>query len=163
MTLFDYFALAVIALSLLIGVARGMVSEILALLAWVAAFLAARQWAQLVGEWLLAELSDPLWRPLAGFVIVFVAVLVGFALLRWLTSLLLKAVGLRPLDRLLGAVFGLLRGMALLLVLVMLAGLTPLPQQTWWRQALFAPPLETAVVAAKPWLPAELAKRIHYR
>lgn len=163
MTLFDYCVLAVIALSLLLGIARGVVSEILALAAWVVAFLAARLWAQPVGERLLAELSDPVWRPLAGFVAVFVAVLVSFALLRRLIALLLKATGLRPLDRMLGALFGILRGAAILLVLVVLAGLTPLPQQPWWRQAMFAAPLETEVLMVKPWLPPELAKRIHYR
>jgi membrane protein required for colicin V production len=63
----------------------------------------------------------------------------------------------------LGALFGLARGVLLLLALVMLAGLTPLPRQSWWRQALFAPPLETAVVALKPWLPAALAQRLQYR
>lgn len=163
MTPFDYFVLAVMAVSLLVGVARGVVSEILALLAWVAAFVAARMWAAPAGSLLLAEVSDPLWRTLAGFVAVFVAVLILFALLRWAMSLLLKAAGLRPLDRVLGALFGVARGVLVLLVLVLLAGLTPLPQQPWWRQAIFAPPLETGVLAVRPWLPAELAKRIQYR
>ena len=163
MTPFDYVVLAVMAISLLVGVTRGVVSEILALVAWVAAFIAARMWAVSAGNLLLAELPDPLWRQLAGFVAVFVAVLVAFALLRWVASLLLKAVGLRPLDRLLGAVFGFARGVLVLLVLVLLAGLTPLPQQSWWRQATLAPPLETMVLAARPWLPPELAKRIQYR
>lgn len=151
------------AISLLVGIARGVVNEILALLAWVAAFIAARMWAVPAGNLLLTELPDPLWRQLAGFVAVFVAVLILFALVRWVTSLLLKAVGLRPLDRVLGALFGAARGVLVLLVLVLLAGLTPLPQQQWWRQAMFAPPLETAVLAVKPWLPPELAKRIQYR
>jgi membrane protein required for colicin V production len=162
-TFFDYFVLAVMAISLLVGVTRGVVSEILALVAWVAAFIAARLWAVPLGNLLLADLPDPLWRQLAGFVAVFAAVLIGFALLRWVTTLLLKAVGLRPLDRVLGALFGVVRGMLVLLILVMLAGLTPLPQQQWWRQATFAPPLETGVLAVKPWLPPELAKRIQYR
>lgn len=163
MTLFDYFVLAVMAVSLLVGVTRGVVSEILALVAWVAAFIAARLWAVPAGNLLLADLPDPMWRQLAGFVGVFVAVLMGFALLRWLTTLLLKAAGLRPLDRMLGALFGVARGVLVMLALVMLAGLTPLPQQQWWRQAMFAPPLETGVLAVKPWLPPELAKRIQYR
>jgi membrane protein required for colicin V production len=120
-------------------------------------------WAVPAGNLVLAELSDPLWRQLAGFVAVFIAVLILFALVRWVTSLLLKAVGLRPLDRVLGAMFGAVRGVLVLLVLVLLAGLTPLPQQQWWRQATFAPPLETGVLAAKPWLPPELAKQIQYR
>jgi len=163
LTLFDYFVIAVMVISLLVGIARGVVSEILALIAWVAAFIAARMWAIPAGNLLLAELPDPLWRQLAGFVGVFVAVLIGFALLRWMTTLLLKAVGLRPLDRVLGSLFGVVRGMLALLILVLLAGLTPLPQQQWWRQAMFAPPLETGVLAAKPWLPPELAKQIQYR
>lgn len=163
MTFFDYFVLAVMAISLLVGVTRGVVSEILALVAWVAAFIAARIWAVPLGNLLLADLPDPLWRQLAGFVGVFAAVLIGFALLRWVTTLLLKAVGLRPLDRMVGALFGVVRGMLVLLILVLLAGLTPLPQQQWWRQATFAPPLETGVLAVKPWLPPELAKRIQYR
>lgn len=163
MTPFDYVVLGVMAISLLLGVTRGVISEILALVAWLAAFIAARMWAVPVGDLMLAEMSDPLWRQLAGFVVVFVAVLILFALLRWLVTLLLKATGLRPLDRILGALFGVARGVLVVLVLVMLAGLTPLPQQQWWRQAMFAPPLETGVLAVKPWLPPELAKRIQYR
>lgn len=163
MTPFDYVVLAVMALSLLVGVTRGVVSEILALLAWVAAFIAARMWAVPAGNLLLAEWSDPLWRQLSGFVAVFVAVLILFALARGVMTLLLKAAGLRPLDRVLGALFGVARGVLVVLVLVLLAGLTPLPQQQWWRQATFAPPLETAVLAARSWLPPELAKRIQYR
>ncbi len=163
MAWFDYIALGVVALSLLVGGWRGVVSEILALLAWIAAFLLARIWAVQAGELFAAWLAEPLWLQVAGFVAVFVAVLFLFALARWLLSLLLKAVGLRPLDRFLGALFGLARGVLVVWVAVLLAGLTALPQQPGWRQALLAPPLETAVLAAVPWLPPELAKRIRYR
>lgn len=140
-----------------------MVSEILALLAWVAAFLAARAWAVPVGEVVAAGLAEPVWRQAAGFAAIVIAVLILFALGRWLMSLFLKAVGLAPLDRLLGALFGIARGILIVWGLVLLAGLTAMPQQAWWRQALLAPPLETAVLAAKPWLPPDLAKRIRYR
>jgi len=84
-------------------------------------------------------------------------------LFRLAVSKLLRAVGLGPLDRFLGAVFGVARGVLLLLLCVLVAGLTPLPQQALWRQAWLAPPLETAVLAARPWLPPEVAKRIRYR
>jgi membrane protein required for colicin V production len=63
----------------------------------------------------------------------------------------------------LGASFGVLRGMLVVVLAVMLAGMTSLPAAAWWREAVLAPPLETAVIAAKPWLPQELAKRIKYR
>ena len=160
---FDYVVLAVVALSLMIGVWRGVVSEILALVAWVAAFFAARTWAEPAGRLLVSGTVEPLWRLIAGFVAVFVAVLILFALVRWIASQLLKAVGLGSLDRVLGALFGVARGVLVVFVGVLLAGLTALPQQQWWRQARLAPPLETAVLAAKPWLPPDLAKQIRYR
>jgi len=162
-TPFDYAVIALVTLSLLFGLWRGVISEILALLAWVAAFIAARTWAVPAGELVAAGMSEPVWRQVAGFITVFVVVMVLFVLGRWLLSLLLKAVGLRPLDRVLGALFGIARGVLVVFVAVLLGGLTPLPQESWWRQATLAPPLETAVLAAKPWLPPELAKHIRYR
>lgn len=167
MTVIDFVVIGVVLLSLAVGAWRGMVSEILALVAWVVAFLAARTWATPAGGWLATGLADPLAEPLtqqvAGFVAIFVAVLILFALARWVVSLLLRAVGLAPLDRVLGSLFGVARGVLVVWVGVLLAGLTALPQQQWWRQAVLAPPLETAVLAAKPWLPPDLAKRIRYR
>jgi membrane protein required for colicin V production len=162
-TVFDYVVIGVMALSLLIGVWRGVVSEILALAAWVTAFLVARIWAGPAGDLVAGSMDESVWRQVAGFLVVFVAVLVLFALARWLASLLLKAVGLAPLDRVLGALFGVARGILIVWVGVLLAGLSALPQQPWWQQAVLAPPLETAVLAAKPWLPPDLAKRIRYR
>lgn len=163
MTVFDYAVLGAVVLSLLFGAWRGVVSEILALAAWVAAFVAARTWAAPAGELVAAGMDEPAWRQVAGFLAIFVAVLILFALARWLASLLLKAVGLAPLDRALGALFGIARGVLVAWMCVLLAGLTALPQQQWWRQAALAPPLETAVLAARPWLPPDLAKRIRYR
>lgn len=163
MTPFDYAVTGVIMLSLLFGVWRGVMSEILALLAWVAAFVAARTWAAPAGELVASGMAEPVWRQVAGFISIFVAVLILFALARWLLSLLLQAVGLRPLDRVLGAVFGVARGLLVVWVVVLLSGLTAAPQQVWWQRAMLAPPLETAVLAARPWLPPDLAKRIRYR
>lgn len=163
MALFDYVVLGIVAVSLLIGGWRGVVGEILALAAWVSAFLAARTWAGSTGDIVAAQMTEPFARQTTGFITIFVAVLILFALARWLASLLLKAVGLRPLDRLLGVIFGIARGVLIVWVGVLLAGLTALPQQSQWQQAMLAPPFETAVLAAKPWLPPELSKRIRYR
>ena len=114
MTVFDFVVIGVVLLSLVIGAWRGVVSEILALVAWVMAFLAARTWAAPAGGWLATGLADPLAEPLlqqvVGFVAIFVAVLILFALARWMVSLLLRAVGLAPLDRVLGSLFGIARG-----------------------------------------------------
>lgn len=163
MTAFDYAVLAVIAVSVLVGFWRGLVSEILALAAWVVAFLAARAAASDVSAWLSGQIADPGLRLAAAHVLVFVGVLLVFAIARMLISLMLKAVGLGLLDRLLGAAFGVLRGIFAVWMAVLVAGMTLLPRTSWWRDAVLAPPLETAVIAAKPWLPAEAAKRIRFR
>jgi membrane protein required for colicin V production len=162
-TVFDYGVLAVVAASVLLGLWRGVVSEVLALAAWVAGFVAARAWAESVSKLFAGVVSEPALRYAAGFAVVMLAVLIAFALARLLLKLLLRAVGLGLVDRLLGAGFGVLRGMLIVLVAVLIAGMTALPHAAWWQESSLAPPLETAVVAAKPWLPREIAKRIRYR
>ena len=163
MTVFDYAVLAIVAASILLGAWRGLVSEVLALAAWVAALLAGRalapEMAPVFGEWL----QEPALRYAAAFVAIVVAVLVAAALLRLALSKLLRAIGLGPLDRFLGAVFGVARGVRVGLLCVLIGGLTVLPRQAWWRQAWLAPPLETAVLASRPWLPDAVVKRIRYR
>jgi membrane protein required for colicin V production len=162
-TFFDYAVVAIIAASSILGLWRGVISEVLALVAWVAAFLAARAWGGSVGELLAGMVSTPTLRYFAGFAVVLIGVLVVFGVGRLLLSMLLRAAGLGLADRLLGAGFGIVRGVLIVLVGVLLAGMTALPKSQWWRDAWLAPPLETAVVAAKPWLPAEVGKRIQYR
>lgn len=163
MTVFDYAVLAIVGLSCLIGLWRGVVSELLALVAWVVAFVAARNWADMAGGYLSSLIAQPALRYAAGFVAVLLGVLVLFGLARLVLSLLLRAVGLGLADRLLGAGFGVVRGVVISFAVVLVCGLTALPKLPWWREAMLAPPLETAVVAAKPWLPAEVANRIRYR
>ena len=163
MTAFDYAVLTVLGMSVLLGLWRGVVSEILALAAWVVAFLAARAEAAEVANWLAPQIAEPALRLAAAYALVVVAVLAVFSIARLVLKLLLKAVGLGLLDRMLGAAFGALRGVLVVLVAVLVAGMTPLPKMEWWREARLAPPLETAVLAAKPWLPADAAKRIRYR
>ena len=163
MTVFDYAVLTIIAASVLLGLWRGVVSEILALAAWIVAFLVARAAAADVANWLAAHIAEPGLRLPVAYVLVFVGVLLVFAIARMLISLMLKAVGLGLLDRLLGAGFGVLRGTLVVLAVVLVAGMTPLPREAWWRDAMLAPPLETVVIAAKPWLPPEAAKRIRFR
>ena len=163
MTGFDYAVLTVIALSSLLGLWRGVASEVLGLAAWVAAFFAARTWGPQLGMILPAQLGEALWREVAGLVLVFVVTLLLFGLARLLFSRLLRAVGLGLVDRLLGAAFGVARGLLVALAGVLVCGLTAIPRQAAWQDAWLAPPLETAVVAAKPWMPPVLAQKIRYR
>lgn len=163
MTAFDYVFLALIGISLVLGAWRGFTSEVLALIAWGVAFLAARQFGPLLQPWFSRFVSNPLLQSAGGYVAVFVLVLLGLGLLRLFLRELLHAVGLGLADRSLGAVFGVLRGCFIAFLLVLAGGLTDLPRKTWWREATFAPPLELAVLATRPLLPERVSKRLHYR
>lgn len=163
MTVFDYIVIAVVAASVLLGIWRGVVGEIIALVAWILAFFAARWWGDEVANSVLNAISDPELRLVAAWVLVFIVVLMLMALLRLAIRGLLKALGLSPTDRLLGMIFGVARGLVIVLALVVVGGMTMAAQQKWWVEAYFSTPLETAVMAGKPWLPQEIAKRIRFR
>ena len=163
MTAFDYVVIAIVALSVALGVWRGVIGEVIALTAWVLAFFAARAWGSDVAQMLFAGvIGDPVVRLVAAWVAVFVAVLLAMALLRLAVRGLLTALGLSPTDRLLGVVFGAARGVLIVLLLVAIGGMTSVVKEPWWRGAYFSAPLETAVLASKPWLPADVAKRIRF-
>jgi membrane protein required for colicin V production len=162
MAVFDYAVIGIVALSLALGLWRGVVSELIALAAWVLAFMAALEFGAQTGQFLFAGIADPAIRALAGCALVFVGVLVAMSLLRLAVHSMVKALGLSLSDRLLGMFFGLARGVLVVMALVAAGGLTSAPQQPWWKQATLAPPLETAVLVAKPWLPDDLAKRIRF-
>ena len=162
MTVFDYVVIGIISLSLLFGLWRGVVGEVVALVAWVVGILAAVEFGAYLGQSLFAGLTDPAIRTLAGCVVIFIGVLVVMALVRMAVRSMVKALGLSVSDRLLGMVFGLARGVLVIMVLVGLGGMTAAPKQPWWKEATLAQPLETAVLVARQWLPDDLAKRIRF-
>jgi len=163
MTIFDYVVIGIVVASLLLGVWRGVVGELVALAAWVLAFFAAIEFGAEVGAAVFTGIADKAMRALAGCAVIFIGVLVVMALVRLAASGLIKALGLSVSDRLLGLIFGVLRGLLIALVLVAVGGLTSAPKQDWWQEAMLSAPLETGVLATKHWLPADLAKRIRFR
>jgi len=162
MTVFDYVVIGIVSLSLLFGLWRGVVGEVVALLAWIVGILAAVEFGAYVGQSLFAGLTDPAIRMLAGCVVIFIGVLVVMSLVRMAVRSMVKALGLSVSDRLLGMVFGLARGVLVIMVLVGLGGMTAAPKQPWWKEATLSQPLETAVLVARQWLPDDLAKRIRF-
>jgi membrane protein required for colicin V production len=162
MTTFDYVVLAIVGLSIIVSVWRGAVREILALASWVIAFVAAQAYAAALAGALPAALENQELRMLAGFVGVFVLVFVLATFASYLVAKLVRAAGLGPVDRSLGAIFGLLRGMLVVVTLVLVGGLTSAPRDPAWRDAMLSPPLEAAAAVVKTFLPAELARRISY-
>ena len=162
MTVFDLVAGGVILVSAAVGAWRGLVGEALALISWVLAIVAAWMFGAQVGETVFASIREPALRALAGYGSLVAAVLLAVALLKLLLRQVLKALGLSITDRVLGTVFGLARGAAIVLVLVAAAGLTALPKQSWWKEAQLSAPLATVVLALRPMLPPDIGKRIRY-
>lgn len=162
MTVFDYAVLGIIGVSILLSVMRGFLREVMALLAWVVAFWVANLFTDPLAPLLPAAIPTPELRFLAAFVLLFLGVLLLMTLLAITVSQFLKVIGVGPWDRLLGAFFGFARGMIIVLVLVLLSGLTNLPKQPIWKNAMLSSPLEALVMQARPWLPVELKKRLNY-
>ncbi len=162
MTVFDYAALLIVGFSVLLSVMRGAVREVLALLSWVVAFWVANIYTVQLAPLLPNGIPDESLRLLAAFVILFLVALLLMSLLTIALSELVKTIGLGLLDRGLGALFGLARGGLIVMVLVLLAGLTSVPRQSYWRNAMFSAPLEALAMSLKPWLPEGLSRRINY-
>lgn len=156
----DIVLLLVLLVSVVIGAWRGLLYEVLSLMGWVAAFLVAQWQAVAVGAWLpLGNSAEPL-RYAAGFAVVFVGVAFLAGLLAWLVKKLVESVGLRPVDRTLGAVFGVLRGGLLLLATALVVALTPLRDTDAWRSSVGAQTLDRTLHALRPLLPDPLVTYI---
>jgi len=162
MTWFDYTVIAIVILSVLLGWWRGLVYEVLALLGWVAACVVARLFAAKAAPYMPAVLGAEAVRIVVAFAALFIGTLIIGGVVAWMLSKLVKWVGLGWMDVLLGGLFGVLRGVLAVLALVLLAGLTGLPKEPFWRNAALSKPLENVALAAKGWLPESVAQRVHY-
>ncbi|WP_370681887.1 CvpA family protein [Comamonas sp. GB3 AK4-5] len=154
----DAVLLVLCCASLLLGAWRGLVYELFSLVGWIAAFWVARLLAGDVGVWLPMEGFDPTVRYAAGFVSVFVVAIFAWGLLSTLAKKLIEIVGLRPVDRALGALFGVLRALVLVLVATLVVVNTSLYQQDWWQLSLSGPLLADLVGQLVPALPQDLGK-----
>ena len=153
MAVLDWIVLAVLALSALLGLLRGLVYEVLSVLNWLAAFLLAQWLAPNAAALLpLGQAGESL-RYAAGFVLVFIAALFVGGLLAWLTKKLVEAVGLAPVDRALGGVFGLVRGTVAVLALAVVVHLTGLKASGWWTESMTAGVTTAALRGLKPVVP----------
>ncbi len=158
MAALDIAFLLVLAASVLLGIWRGLVYEVLSVAGWVAAFFLAQWYAGAAAQLLpLTDTAEPL-RYGIGFVLVFVVTVFAAGLLSWLIKQGVESVGLRPVDRALGAGFGLLRGVVLLLAAALLVNMTPLKNNEAWRSAQGTVWLEAGLKSLKGVMPGQFAQ-----
>ena len=155
MAVLDGVLLGIVLVSMLLGAWRGLIFELFSLVGWVAGFFVARLFAQDVAAWLPLDSFDATVQYGIGFVLTFVLAVFAWGLLSALAKKLIEVVGLRPVDRTLGAVFGLLRAAVLIVVLGVVVVSTPLRDQVCWTQSQSAPWLSDAVASILPALSVE--------
>ena len=162
MTIFDYLVLFVLIASVVISTLRGLVKEILSLVGWIVAFVVANAY----GAQLAPLLPEVIPGATARLIVAFIALFLGVRILMGLLSLaigaLVEATGLSLADRGLGGLFGLARGIVIVLAGVILCGMTEIPRQPLWQDALLSPIAETGARTVKPFLPVAMAQHVNF-
>lgn len=160
MTIFDYLVIFVMVTSVIIGLVRGLVKEVLSVIGWIIAFIVANAYAAPLAQMLPEAVPGEVLRLILAFIALFIGARILIGLLSLALDALLDAGGLSFIDRALGAVFGVARGLVIVLAGVILCGMTSLPQQDFWKHAVFSPYAEDGVRLVKPYLPAAIAQHV---
>jgi membrane protein required for colicin V production len=153
MAAIDWILVAVLAASMLLGAWRGLVYEVLSVMGWIAAFLLAQWFAPDVAEKLPMQNSGETLRYAAAFVLVFIVSVFVAGLISALMKKIISVVGLRPVDRILGATFGLFRGLILLLAFSVVVHTTALQESDWWLESQGGAMLMNLLKGLRPMLP----------
>lgn len=158
MNWFDYAIIATLALSILVGLWRGFIGEVLALVCWALAFWVAWMFGPVLADHFSASISVPSVRVMLGYLLCFVAVLIAGAIFSYLLRKLVSGSGLSGTDRLLGMVFGMVRGFALVVLVVLLMKFTPVVRDDWWQSSRMLPTFERSAGWVTAFLPEKVAK-----
>lgn len=158
----DVVILALIALSAILSLFRGFVREALALAAWLVALWVSMAYYEELAAWLARWIEVPSAQKITAFALLFVCVLLLGTLVNYVVSRLVERTGFSSTDRMLGIVFGVARGAVIVAILVMLAGLTPIPQDPWWQDSQLLGYFEELALWMRSILPDEIASSITY-
>lgn len=158
----DYAILVILFVSALISVFRGFLREAISLAGWVLAFWLALTFSGDVGALLQRYISLPSVRQGVAFFVILAGTLVITAVVMYLVRLVVDKTEISGTDRALGIVFGLARGAVIVSVLVMLAGLTAMPKDPWWRESVLLPHFQRLAVELTLLLPPEVAGYFNY-
>ena len=158
----DIAIIALIALSAVLSLFRGFVKEALALASWLVALWVAMIFYENVASMLARWISDPSLQKIIAFSALFIAVLLLGEVVNYLAGKLVTKTGLAGTDRMLGVVFGMARGAVIVAILVLLAGLTPMPHDPWWHESHLLKYFQDFALWMRNYLPKEIADNISY-
>ena len=159
MSWLDLVIIGIILISALISLVRGFVKESISLASWILAGFIAFRYFSALAELLLPYIESPTLRTGTAFAILFVCTLIIGAIINFMASQMVSKTGLSGTDRALGVVFGGARGVLIVTMLVLLAGLTPMPAESWWQESASMEYFVTIASWLKDILPQDIASR----
>jgi membrane protein required for colicin V production len=159
----DYAIIGLVFISLFIGFLRGFVKEAFSLVIWMLGIWVGLSFSREFSGFLAQSISYPSARIAASFAILFVMTLIVGGLVSFLLGVLVNKTGLTGTDRFAGMIFGIVRGLVVVSIIVMLAGLTPLPEDSWWKESKLIPPFQSLALWLRDQIPSGLAGYINYR
>ncbi|MDH5600958.1 MAG: CvpA family protein [Gammaproteobacteria bacterium] len=162
MVVADLIVLSIIILSVVVSLMRGFVKEAMSLTGWLVALWIAMTFSSGMAEIFGSSIKDPTLRLLAAFVTLFILSLIVGSIINFFAGQLVQRAGLTGIDRTIGAVFGLLRGVLLVTIIVMLLGLTTLPKESWWDDSFFLFRFEVIATWLKDLLPDDISRYFKY-
>ena len=158
----DYALIGIIIISSVIGLFRGLIKEAFSLVIWVSAAWVALTFSRNLSPFLDDLIASPSLRISAAGCILFLITLIFGAVISYLLTELVKKTGLTGSDRLLGMVFGIARGLVISAISVMLAGMTPLPEEPWWNESSLIPHFQSLAVWVRDHIPPGLLDNINF-
>lgn len=162
MSWFDFVILTVIVISALISLVRGFVKESISLATWLAAGFLALTYYLVLAELLLPYIDSPTLAQAAAFAVLFLATLIVGAIINFMVSQLVSKTGLSGTDKTLGVIFGAARGVLIIAMIVLFAGLTPMPSEPWWQESMLVDHFMRVALWIKDLMPEEVASRFSF-
>ena len=159
----DFAIIALVFISLFIGLLRGFIKEAFSLVTWILAIWVGLSFSREFSRFLEQSISYPSARIAASFAILFVMTLVLGGMISFLLGVLVNKTGLTGTDRFIGMIFGVARGIVVVSIIIILAGLTPLPEDSWWKESKLIPPFQTLAIWLRDQVPSGVAGYINYR
>lgn len=157
---FDWALIAVLALSVVVGLWRGFIREVFSIAVWVLALWVAFRYSDIAAGWFEGWVDLPSARAVIGFAGLLIVTLMIGGLAGWLLGKLIDSTGLGGTDRMIGMVFGLVRGLAIIVVILLLARFTPFPEDPWWQESRLRPHFDRLADYSTRWLPENLQEML---
>lgn len=162
MNWFDIAILVIIFISAGISLLRGFVREALSLAAWILSFWVAINFADRLAPHLEGMIQSETARISVSFAILFLLTLLAGSLVNYLLFQLVKKTGLTGTDRMLGIIFGIGRGIMVVSIILLLAGATTLPQESFWKESTLLEHFRVVVLWMRDFLPPDLASKFTF-